>query len=263
MGNVVEKTVVALFFNTDRSPFVVKNPVFGQPSAGPVEREVPWREGTAVRTARREDLIRLLAPIRLLPDVELLSARLTCHYLAPKEGRPTRYGWELDTELYISSSRSGRMIIPYHKCEARFSIGPFLSDCDLGPITLKPRKRRLFVGHEPMATDTRLSKTVDATASEALVEDAGLVLVHAKCETDPIDDAMLTHGADITLLLRTADSDRSVCVVDDLSPPKRGFNYDNKAPTIAWTRSEKKHVESHSRLKSLPILRAIRSARDR
>src|SRR6266487_3544733 len=32
-------TVVALFFETDRAPFVVRNPAFGSPAGGPVERE--------------------------------------------------------------------------------------------------------------------------------------------------------------------------------------------------------------------------------
>jgi hypothetical protein len=45
-----DKAVLALLFETDRAPFVGKNPQFG--SAGVViEREVPWREGTAVRSA--------------------------------------------------------------------------------------------------------------------------------------------------------------------------------------------------------------------
>ena len=36
-------SVVALLFETDRFPFVVKNPAHGKPNGGPVEREVPWR----------------------------------------------------------------------------------------------------------------------------------------------------------------------------------------------------------------------------
>jgi hypothetical protein len=36
--------VVALLFETDRAPFVIKNPANGQPGGGAVELEVPWRE---------------------------------------------------------------------------------------------------------------------------------------------------------------------------------------------------------------------------
>lgn len=61
---VSDRNVVAMLFETDRAPFVIKNPVFGSQGGGSVEREVPWREGTRTLTARREDLIRLLAPLR-------------------------------------------------------------------------------------------------------------------------------------------------------------------------------------------------------
>jgi hypothetical protein len=58
-------TVVALLFDATRVPFVIK--------AG--ERlETPWREGTRVRSARREDLLRVLVPEGRKPIVEVLSA---------------------------------------------------------------------------------------------------------------------------------------------------------------------------------------------
>ena len=65
--------VVALLMETDRSPFVVNNP------AAYMDKEVPWREGTRVRSARSADLIRLLQPSEKLPEVDLLYAYL--HHL--------------------------------------------------------------------------------------------------------------------------------------------------------------------------------------
>lgn len=47
------KTVVALLFETDRAPFVMKNPAYGSSGGGSVELEVPRRDGTRVRSARR------------------------------------------------------------------------------------------------------------------------------------------------------------------------------------------------------------------
>jgi len=53
-------TVVALLFETDRAPFVVKNP-----AGGKIGFEVPWREATSIRSARRDDLVgRTLGPKR-------------------------------------------------------------------------------------------------------------------------------------------------------------------------------------------------------
>ncbi len=55
-GSVI---VVAMLFETDRAPFVVKNPAYGTVGGDPVSLEVPWREGATTRSARRRDLLRL------------------------------------------------------------------------------------------------------------------------------------------------------------------------------------------------------------
>ncbi|MFI5299740.1 MAG: hypothetical protein ACHREM_16765 [Polyangiales bacterium] len=68
------KVVVAVLVETDRAPFVVKNPQFGTKGV-PIAYEVPWRENTSIRTARREDLIRLLVPAVKRPTFELHELR--------------------------------------------------------------------------------------------------------------------------------------------------------------------------------------------
>ena len=52
--SIEDKNLRALFFETDRRPFLVKA------SAIKPELEVPWRDGTRVRSANRNDLIQLL-----------------------------------------------------------------------------------------------------------------------------------------------------------------------------------------------------------
>jgi len=69
-------TVVALYFETERIPFVVKNPAHGSQNGGPVQREVPWRDGTSNRSATHSDLIQLLSPLqRPILDVEVGKGR--------------------------------------------------------------------------------------------------------------------------------------------------------------------------------------------
>jgi hypothetical protein len=63
------KTIVALLFDTNRSPYVVNNPTGGQ-----IQREVPWRDGTGTRTARREDILKMLLPQYATPTIEPLGA---------------------------------------------------------------------------------------------------------------------------------------------------------------------------------------------
>ena len=65
-------TVVALLFDTDRAPFVVN----ADQQQGAIQREIPWREGTKVLTARRQDVIRLLVPLVRLPEVEVIEVSL-------------------------------------------------------------------------------------------------------------------------------------------------------------------------------------------
>lgn len=64
-----EATLVAVLFDTTDAPYVVKNPTSGQ-------LEVPWREGTRSRPARRQELVRLLAPRKSRPKLVCDHAHL-------------------------------------------------------------------------------------------------------------------------------------------------------------------------------------------
>lgn len=63
------KTVVALLFETDRAPFVVANPAFGNTKGEGVQFEAPWREGTRVRSATRSELVRMFSDIEALQSL--------------------------------------------------------------------------------------------------------------------------------------------------------------------------------------------------
>lgn len=237
---VDDKTVVALLFNTNRAPFVVANPSHGKPDGGCVEAEVPWREGTSIRSARREDLLRLLVPIQRLPIVEPLSARLVCTRRDPQPDQPSHHlGWQFTVELYVTSATRARLIIPYHRCAALFSIEPFLSGITLHSITLSPRVRQYMAGQEPVfPTDPRLSRTVDASISEAIIDGAGLVILRAHCTTDKLDERALTRSAMYTLSLGPADVDRRVSLTGELTPPIEGFSAGGAGtpPSVCWGR---------------------------
>jgi hypothetical protein len=101
---VGDLTVVALLFETDRVPYVVKNS-----AGGPVQFEVPWREATSIRSARRSDLIRVLSPLRALPEIEVLRAELE----ATRAGK--HLNWILDVDFYISVDAGHQVDIPYHR----------------------------------------------------------------------------------------------------------------------------------------------------
>ena len=101
----------ALLFETARRPFVVKNLTHGTPGGGSVSLEVPWREGTRVRSARREDLIRLLAPTVHLPTFELLETNAAASQV---NGHP-KLGWSVSLELNVTPRTAERVVLPKHR----------------------------------------------------------------------------------------------------------------------------------------------------
>lgn len=69
-----QKNVVGLAWEPDDPPYVLRQ------KGERVTREVPWREGTSVRSADRTDLLRLLEPAMLVPSIERVAGFLS--YLA-------------------------------------------------------------------------------------------------------------------------------------------------------------------------------------
>lgn len=106
------KTVMALYFDTERRPFVVKSI--------PDYLEVPWREGTQTRSAKRNELIRLLTPVAELPQFEILSARFAIQQLQPHPN-PV---WQLKAELgiYVIPRREGRIVFPFHRAACTIQL---------------------------------------------------------------------------------------------------------------------------------------------
>ena len=102
-------SVVALLFETDRPPYTTKNP-----KEGPVQSEVPWQEGTAVRTATREDLLRLLMPIAFRPRIDVFRGE--AH--APKH-EMAEVAWTFAFEFYVTPKDSP-VTIPFQMCDMNY-----------------------------------------------------------------------------------------------------------------------------------------------
>ena len=104
--------VVAIHFETSRSPFVVKNP-----EGGRISREVPWRRATAVQSARRSDLIDLLVPVSRTPKVEVNGGTLT----AADSGGSRE--WRVDLALFISPMADERIVLPWSHAHLLLRVG--------------------------------------------------------------------------------------------------------------------------------------------
>lgn len=112
------KTVCALVFSTTRAPYVIKNPLFGSANAGPIALEVPWREGTRVRTATRNDLLLVLTPRASLPHIEALNGRGSMRVRANSPNREMLCATlSFSIWLYLTPRGDEPTVIPFHRCE--------------------------------------------------------------------------------------------------------------------------------------------------
>jgi hypothetical protein len=107
------KLVVLLMFEADRAPFVVRNAKFGQQGGGPVAREVPWREGTAIRSAKRSDLLKLLIPAVALPKLEFHNAQADLW----ASGR-----FAVSLAVYAISPLGSAIVLPDHQARGSFKL---------------------------------------------------------------------------------------------------------------------------------------------
>jgi hypothetical protein len=151
------KMLVALLFETDRAPYVVKNPKGGQ-----VELEVPWRELTKTRTARRSDLIRLLEPLIYLPTIEIFTAEFTI-YPVTTNGKDRTYQYDVKIKTYITPRSRDSIFIPCHRCNLSLFLGD-VTMSDWQTVRLTPP-----LGAIGMAG----SHTIRASDTEAIVEGPG------------------------------------------------------------------------------------------
>jgi hypothetical protein len=197
------KTIVALFIETDRAPFIVNNPLFGTQNGGPIAYEVPWREGTSTRTATRSDLIRILMPIVDLPEVETLSSQI-------KLGKRDSYIWELQMELYFIPSIGNTIIIPFHRCLANAKLHPFENEINFEKISLAPPYR--YLSGQVGSGFKMDSLMASHTQSELILEGPSRVILKAESWFVEIPVNLDNSNLDVTVRLFTVHNDRSIII---------------------------------------------------
>lgn len=108
--------VMCLHFETDRAPYLVTTN-----GADRIEREVPWREGNSTRSARRSELLSLLAASVKLPTIDWIEAIITLG-----ESRVSFDGtWhdtpalELHASLFVDTQN--KVLLPKHLWQVEFS----------------------------------------------------------------------------------------------------------------------------------------------
>jgi hypothetical protein len=126
-------TVLALVFETTGAPYVVSRP-------GDDRLEVPWREGTSVRSARHEDLVEVLVPVTAAPTFEALRGSLTAQAQHDEQGNRT-WIWKLDLELYASTAVIGEAIaIPDHNVLCRVVVETVVVASGIASLSPLPKR---------------------------------------------------------------------------------------------------------------------------
>jgi hypothetical protein len=104
-------TVDALYFETDRAPFVVKNQAGGQ-----IEREIPWRDGQRTKSATRSQLLRLLTPVSLAPKLEVVTCRTDAEKSTPPNGAAKwNQRWEVRAKLFVDQAQGQESVFAVHR----------------------------------------------------------------------------------------------------------------------------------------------------
>ncbi len=160
--------IVALYFETNRAPYVIRNPLFGSERGGAISYETPWREGTSTRSARRADLIKILVPTISLPEIDILEGRLNL-----SEDRDGNWNWHLNLSTYITPQIGFPCVLPFHQSEASFEIVNLIEKTAFDNVRLTPPYNRHRSGSgSPFATEPD-SLTIGHTQNEAIIEGPG------------------------------------------------------------------------------------------
>jgi hypothetical protein len=202
-------TIVALLFETDRAPFVVKNA-----SGGSVSLEVPWRENTSTRSARRADLIRLLAPLEKLPKIEILGdIHLTATIAGKDSAGNHQFGYlSLNAEMYIVPRNGNRVVIPFHQCRVEFEIPGISSPLLAQRVKLAPaNSERIGLRSTPG------SFTIRGTANELIADDPGKFSLQANTMRPDVEKNIDIR---VSIFLRPAGAEHSVVFTKILPYPE-------------------------------------------
>jgi hypothetical protein len=206
--------LIALLFDTSRRPYVVKNAVHGSPGGGPVSLEVPWRVGTSVRSARREELLRIMVPLQALPHVELLSSSARAMHRKASTGGEGRFPaqrsehieWRISLNLYITPRTPELLVLPVHKASFSFRHG----DC----ASVNPSEVRFSAPWYHTGTGfTRDSQTIATTSGEAVISGPGKLHVEA-IHYEPIRPVPPDQPLEVALSIIPADSDRKIEITE-------------------------------------------------
>lgn len=133
-----EGVVVALVFDTIGAPFQVR--------ADPDLLEVPWREGTRVRSARRHELLATIANVVRLPQIDIVDAYMTAqtNRVTPPD-RVVGHTFAATFDIYVTLAAEQAVHFPFYRSSILFRADGIAEPFELGPV------RAMVVGDEDIS----------------------------------------------------------------------------------------------------------------
>jgi hypothetical protein len=186
--------VLALHFQTDRAPYVLRNPKGGSP-----ELEVPWREGSRTRSAKRHELLKMLLPTVHVPVTTVLS----CDGLI--ESGQAELKFCADIKIYVEHLQAAVCVFPTHLMSATLKLLGIEYPLQVGPI--------------PQVTATVDYGGLDAVQDGVYCRQPGTMRLTARGDVGrifPTTDTMLQSLKRVTLAVQLAVSGGSRAIKHDI-----------------------------------------------
>jgi hypothetical protein len=181
------KHCMALGFYSARPPYLVKNPAFGKEPGHVIESEIPWRDGTKVRTARRDEVMRLLMDYTLSPEIEVFEGEVFEVPLNPNDKKPPDGYVTLAVYLsfYLMPRSNDPIIVPHHRIQAKFMDVEGKVSSDICQFSFQSRESALRSIHN-MLHRSRTPQIIVHPDSADSVKDTGSELIiyrpaHVQC----------------------------------------------------------------------------------
>lgn len=167
-------TVHALVFDCTRLPFVVKNQKTqeNQEDRG-IDREVPWRDGTSTRSAHRSNLIEILAPVVMLPRLDVLLGNFRTETISN-----TSYRTTISVMLYIVPRVHQHVVFPHHSMSVTYEQDGHSYKFQEVKVEV-PRRQSPWAAP---GTHGIISGTITESSAEIIVRDPGKVRIEVSGE---------------------------------------------------------------------------------
>ena len=181
--SVKGKALVALQFETSRSPFVVVSSHREQSHRGTARLEVPWRESTGTRSANRNDLIRLLVPRLASPDIEPVSGYLRLRRMDKVAD------WEYEIRVFVTPRSREPVVLPFHRMSGNCRISDYSRLLTFDKVALRAPVKPTGGGGVRSYMDISYvsdSFTIESSSYEAVVHGPGVALVKGRYRTGEI-----------------------------------------------------------------------------